>query len=410
MSVQASSVISAAQPAAAAALPACARSPAALPTAARAPQPAGAGAPATVSLSAGASAAAKPFPAQSRAAATPSFPAPARAALSAPSCAAASLASNSSVLLGVSGRARSESWLAARKAWRGATRPRLPRGLLRRENYYGQVGNGLSGAGQGVSRPTLVVNPGGVSSWAEVAAGGSGTTCGLDQGRAAWCWGSGAHGQIGDGFTINRLSPTAVTVPSTMTTWLQLSLGRNAACGLGMPLNATSDMEGLAFCWGGCLQLRSIEGAGAELVRAHVLRARRRAGVAHVCGCQLVGNHSHATPPPLPAGDNSVRQAGVGASYGGAVTVPTAVVLPSGVSLWTQISASRFVACAISAAGGAYCWGDQNSLSSLLGTADTCSPVYAPSPVATAFSWASLSVGSYHVCGVRADTRQAYCW
>ena len=92
------------------------------------------------------------------------------------------------------------------------------------------------------------------------------------------------------------------------------------------------------------------------------------------------------------------------------MTVPTVVVFPAGVTAWTQVSASQFVACAISAAGGTYCWGDPGTWGSFLGTADTASPVHEPSSVATAFAWAALSVGSSHACGIRADTREAYCW
>lgn len=133
------------------------------------------------------------------------------------------------------------------------------------------MGNGLSGYGQDVSRPTLVLKPAGVSSWKEVASGGSGTTCALDQHKAAWCWGRGQYGTIGDGSTIDRLSPTAVTTPSTISYWLHLSLGTNVACGLGKPLGTTSDVEGLAFCWGGCRRVTA---------EAHALREGRDVGAA----------------------------------------------------------------------------------------------------------------------------------
>ena len=65
------------------------------------------------------------------------------------------------------------------------------------------------------------------------------TSCGLTSAGAARCWGYNVFGQIGDGTTTNRSSPTTVSGGLTFTT---MTVGGTQACGL------TS--AGAAHCWG----------------------------------------------------------------------------------------------------------------------------------------------------------------
>ena len=65
-------------------------------------------------------------------------------------------------------------------------------------------------------------------------------TCSVDLTRALWCWGSNAYGQLGDGTSTDRLSPTAV---SQLTDVAAVTAGGIHTCVLRS--------NGMAYCWGG---------------------------------------------------------------------------------------------------------------------------------------------------------------
>nr|BFE69137.1 hypothetical protein GCM10020092_024380 [Actinoplanes digitatis] len=67
-------------------------------------------------------------------------------------------------------------------------------------------------------------------------------TCGLGGDARAYCWGDGSSGQLGDGDTINRPTPVAVTAPAPGVTFTRVSAGSGFTCGLG------SDAR--TYCWG----------------------------------------------------------------------------------------------------------------------------------------------------------------
>ncbi len=74
-------------------------------------------------------------------------------------------------------------------------------------NSYGQLGTGNN---TDYTSPTAVT--GGLA-WVEISVSitdGSQATCGVSSGGGAFCWGSGAEGNIGNGFTADRNSPTVV--------------------------------------------------------------------------------------------------------------------------------------------------------------------------------------------------------
>jgi len=102
------------------------------------------------------------------------------------------------------------------------------------ENTFGALGNG-STAGSSVPTPVS----GGLS-FGQLRAGGFiGHTCGLTGSGAAYCWGENERGQVGDGSTTDRSTPSAVAGNLTFT---NLEAGFRHTCGRAS--------GGGVYCWG----------------------------------------------------------------------------------------------------------------------------------------------------------------
>jgi alpha-tubulin suppressor-like RCC1 family protein len=177
--------------------------------------------------------------------------------------------------------------------------------------------------------------------------GGSAHVCALDAGGAAYCWGWNVFGQLGDGTTTDRSSPTPVAGGLT---FVKLSAGYASTCGL------TAD--GTAYCWG--------SNEYAQL------------GIG-----TLTGPESCEDQRPCS-------------------TVPVRV---AGGRRWASVSVGQFHACAVTPAGVAYCWGSNvtGALGIMTGDGTT------PTAVAGGLTFASVNAGVLHSCGVTV-AGVAYCW
>ena len=114
-------------------------------------------------------------------------------------------------------------------------------------NYWGQLGDGTT---TNQARPKLVGNPSDSSQPFQVAQINAGTlhSLAVDQNGAAWAWGWNVYGQLGDGTTSNRSTPTRVLPPA----------GQGSA-GTGLATARTSGgyfhslaigRDGNAYAWG----------------------------------------------------------------------------------------------------------------------------------------------------------------
>jgi alpha-tubulin suppressor-like RCC1 family protein len=221
-------------------------------------------------------------------------------------------------------------------------------------------------------------------------------TCGLAAAGDAYCWGVNGSGQLGDGTTTDRLSPVPVASGLVFTA---VSAGDFHTCGV--------TAAGAAYCWGanGDGQL----GDGTTTSRSTPVRmvgdvsfAAVNAGGFHTCGLTAAG-----AAYCWGANSNGRGQLGDGTTTSRSRPVPVA----GGVSFAT-VSAGFIHTCAVTVAGAAYCWGDNSQ--GQLGDGTTTSR---PSPVRVAgdVSFAAVHAGGsgqalgYHTCGVTA-AGAAYCW
>jgi alpha-tubulin suppressor-like RCC1 family protein len=176
-------------------------------------------------------------------------------------------------------------------------------------------------------------------------------TCALSSGNLAYCWGSNANGQLGNGTLNNQLSPKSIDMTGVLNglTVSKISSGRYHTCAIA---------NGAAYCWG-------------------------------------YNNYGQL-------GDNSTTQ------RTSPVAVNVAGVL-SGKTI-TQIGAGDYHSCALTSDNIMACWG--NNANGQLGDSST-NTSYVPvavntSGVLSGKTISSISVGSFHTCVV-ADA-QPYCW
>jgi alpha-tubulin suppressor-like RCC1 family protein len=179
---------------------------------------------------------------------------------------------------------------------------------------------------------------------------------------------------------------------------LSASLAGGVTCGL------TTD--GRALCWGqtGEGQL----GTGTALVAAYTPVAVNGAlrftavgvGESHACALTAAGE-------AYCWGNNWFGQLGVGSAggAGGLARALTPTRVGGGVA-FTALAVGGSHTCALTAAGAAYCWGS----GSAVGTASPA-PGYTPVPIPVAggLAFASLTAGAQHTCGLTA-AGEAYCW
>jgi alpha-tubulin suppressor-like RCC1 family protein len=220
---------------------------------------------------------------------------------------------------------------------------------------------------------------------------GAGHTCGLTSAGSAYCWGLNSSGQLGDGTTTNRLTPTLV---SSVLSFTALSVGSASTCGL------TSG--GAAYCWGGAYVGDGTTNSRSSPVAVSGGRSFTALSVrgAHKCGLTS-GGAAYCW------GVNSYGQLGDGTT-----TTRLVPVIVSGGLAFAELSAGLVATgaghtCGLTSAGVAYCWG-RNASGGQLGDGGT-SDRSAPGAVSGGLTFRELRAGGYHTCGLTKDVL-AYCW
>jgi alpha-tubulin suppressor-like RCC1 family protein len=255
---------------------------------------------------------------------------------------------------------------------------------------------GQLGDGPRIRSSTPVAVAGGLT-FASLTAG-YGHSCGLMSSGAAYCWGYNYSGQLGDGSTTNHPTPVPVVGGPTFPS---LTAGSEHTCGL------TS--SGAAYCWG--------RGVYGQLGRGDTLQASTPVAVAggltfasltaggqHTCGVTTAGK-------AYCWGDNTEGQLGDGSrdsSTGYARPTPAAVV---GGLTFVSLTAGFQHTCGVTTSGGAYCWGDNYYGELGDGSRDSATLYKRLTPVAVVggLTFASLTAGGSYTCGPTSGGA-VYCW
>jgi len=258
-------------------------------------------------------------------------------------------------------------------------------------------------------------------SFADIGAGAY-HTCGRTTAGAAFCWGYGGFGQIGNGSMSETPTPQAAAAGLTFDT---VSVGGIHTCGL--------TAGGAAYCWGS--DAFGSLGAGApgpETCIGSDAQAPCSARPLAVAGGLAFVSISTAWGPTcgLTAdgsaycwGDDSYGQLGIGVdtaalvpcTFGPCSRTPLAV---AGSLTFTSVGTGILHTCGLTTSGAAYCWGS-NIVGQLGIGSDTAPDLCAgggttpcsrtPLPVAGGLTFTRLRVGYAHTCGLATDAAW-YCW
>ncbi len=252
-------------------------------------------------------------------------------------------------------------------------------------NDTGQVG--IDSLAATVQTPTAVV---GIANAVEIACG-VGHACALLGTGQMYCWGANAGGQLGDGTTVLKRKPVAVTQLSGLVYPTQLSRGDAHAC--------TRMSDGTLRCWGDNTygQCGTPPSAAPEkmAVLSSVANATLvAAGGAHSCAIQSNGAVSCW-------GRNDAGQLGQG-TVGSPLSAPALVDLPLAAR---DLALGGAHTCAMLVDASLWCWG--SNAAGQLGTGAASSvPVKVTLAAVTA-----VSAGTSHTCALAGGaTSGVYCW
>lgn len=204
--------------------------------------------------------------------------------------------------------------------------------------------------------------------------------CGIKAGQA-YCWGTGSYGELGNGSTSNKQSPTAVVNPDNgSASWTAISAGSNQSCGI---------YNNKAYCWG----FKLGQGVQAEPLEVSTTDAEPWTMIS------IGGNHSCGirNKKAYCWGGNTYGQLGVKS--------PDVSFTPLEIPdfSWKVISAGYLRTCGITEDDKTYCWG-QNINSCGTGSLATCGQPF----LIEGRQFSSVSVGDTHFCGI--EDGKAYCW
>jgi alpha-tubulin suppressor-like RCC1 family protein len=254
-------------------------------------------------------------------------------------------------------------------------------------NNFGQLGDGTT------TNHWTPVDVSGLTSGAVAVAAGQGPfACALTSAGGVKCWGSNAHGKLGDGTTIDRSTP--VWVSGLTSGVASLAVGATSTCAL------TS--SGGAKCWGH----NNVGQVGDGTTTDRLTPVWVHGLTSGVAALTTGGGHACAL---LSSGGVRCWGVNVNGMLGDGTTTsrptPVSVVgLASGVA---AVVAGESFTCALTTGGGVKCWGLNES--GQLGDGTTTQRLVPTTVVGLTAGVVALSAGWNHACALT-GAGALKCW
>ncbi len=254
---------------------------------------------------------------------------------------------------------------------------------------FGTNGSGQLADGTTTARTTPTPIVGDISDWQSLSVGST-HACAIRKDGSLYCWGANNRGQIGDNTTNTATAPTLISAGP----WASVSAGSEFTCAM--------KADHTLWCWG--LNTSRQVGDGTTTQRNVPTQestmatnwAAIAAGNAFACGTKMDGTR-HCW------GTNSLGQGADGTS--------TSITMPKACDTETDWGANLEFGdtsgCAQKKSGALYCWGDGSS--GQTGLPGDESPKLAPTQLGQETDWISFSSGFRFTCGVR-QSGELLCW
>jgi alpha-tubulin suppressor-like RCC1 family protein len=280
-------------------------------------------------------------------------------------------------------------------------------GIARGQLYcWGTSSAGALGLGSTTSTSTPTLVSGLAGKVVTDVSAGSDHTCAVADG-AAWCWGNGGSGRTGLNGTGNTSTPTAVTTASgglSGRTVTAISAGGTHTCAVA---------AGAAYCWGlGTSGQLGNSASATSNVAVAVTTASGGLSGRTVTAISAGTSHSCAVADGLAYCWGLGTNGRLGNSGTGTSNYPVAVTATgvlNGLSV-SAVSAGDTFSCAV-ADGRAYCWGQTTNGrlgNGTTGSSNVTSPVAVTGTVAASANVTAISAGAGHACAIAGGA--AHCW
>ena len=247
------------------------------------------------------------------------------------------------------------------------------------QNAYGQLGQGDT---SNRSSPTTV---GSLNTWLTTAAG-SYISVVIKANGTLWSWGRGTSGQLGSGATADRSSPVQV---GALTNWSSVSSGRYSC--------VATKTDGTLWTWG--------NNYVGSLGLGNTTYYSSPKQVGSLTNWLKVAMSGYGTCVSIKTdgtiwswGDNTYGALGAGTSGGG--TARSSPVQIGAATDWASVSCGMHFVVATKTNGSLYSWGRNNY--GQLGLGDTTNRS-SPVQVGALTTWLILSTGYQHATSIKTD-------
>ncbi|MEI8254763.1 MAG: hypothetical protein WCJ30_03740, partial [Deltaproteobacteria bacterium] len=245
-------------------------------------------------------------------------------------------------------------------------------------NMHGEAGHGDMAP---VPTPVAVAGLPGPVTHVSV---GFDSTCAVVDGGSVYCWGAGTMGQLGNGASVDSLTPVRVM---SITNAVEVTVSQSWACAR----LATGSVQ----CWGsGWLGDGATAGSSVPVPLRGITDARH-VTIGPARGCVL-------------RADATVWCWGGGSLGDGTTNPAMAPVRLPALSNVVDVQTRYFGSCALESDGTVWCWGN-DTLGECGQGAASASPRLSPLQVAGLPVVAAMTVGSVHRC-IRGVDGSVWCW